>query len=105
MRMSGKDATEAFEGAGWAVREDPSGGIVGEAGRYSIRPDEKLLGSETVFELLDGELNMKVYARKVPTPERAGALLEEYGVPAEVSDITPGKVPMVPPETEGGSHA
>jgi hypothetical protein len=43
---------------------------------------------------------MKAYARKVPTPERAAALLREYGVPAEVSDVTPGKVPMVPPEAE-----
>ena len=33
---------------------------------------------------------MKAYARKVPTPERA----------AEISDVTPGKVPMVPPEAE-----
>jgi hypothetical protein len=45
---------------------------------------------------------MKVYAREVPTPKRAEALLEEYGVPAEVSDVTPGKVPMVPPDAEGG---
>jgi hypothetical protein len=61
------------------------------------------LGDETVFELRDEELDMKVYARKVPPPERARALLEEYGVPAEVSDVTPGKVPMVPPEAETGS--
>jgi hypothetical protein len=100
--MSGGDAKEAIERAGWAIRGGPSGEVVGEAGRYAIRPDEKLLGDETVFELLDEELDMKLYARKVPTPERAEALLEEYGVPAEVSDVTPGKVPMVPPDAEGG---
>ena len=27
-------------------------------------------------------------------------LIEEYGAPAEISDVTPGKVPMVPPGTE-----
>jgi hypothetical protein len=42
---------------------------------------------------------MKVYARKVPSPGRA-ELIEEYGAPAELSDVTPGKVPMVPPEAE-----
>ena len=58
------------------------------------------MGEETVFELRDEELNMKAYARKVPTPERAAVLLREYGVPGEISDVTPGKVPMVPPEAE-----
>jgi hypothetical protein len=101
--MTGREATEAFERAGWQIREGSSGEVVGRAGRYAIRLDEKLLGDETVFELLDEELNMKTYARKVQTPERAMALLEEYGVPAEVSDVTPGKVPMVPPEAEEGS--
>jgi hypothetical protein len=101
--MSDGTTTGAFERAGWAIREGSSEEeVVGEAGRYAIRPDEKLLGDETVFELLDEELNMKVYAREVPTPKRAEALLEEYGVPAEVSDVTPGKVPMVPPDAEGG---
>jgi hypothetical protein len=100
--MSGRDAKEAIERAGWAIRGGPSEEVVGEAGRYAIRPDEKLFGDETVFELLDKEHNMKAYAREVPTPERAEALLEEYGVPAEVSDVTPGKVPMVPPEAEEG---
>ena len=100
--MTGRESAEAFERAGWATREGPSGEIVGASGRYSIRPDEKLLGSETVFELLDENLNMKVYARGVPTPERARALLDEYGVPAEISDVTPGKVPMAPPGVEGG---
>jgi hypothetical protein len=46
---------------------------------------------------------MKAYARRVPTPERAAALLNEYGVPAGMSELTPGKVPMVPPEAEAGS--
>jgi hypothetical protein len=100
--MTGGEAKAAFEGAGWAVREDPSGEVVGEAGGYAIRVDEKLLGTETVFELLDEELNMKAYTRRVPTPERTEALLDEYGVPAEVSDVTPGKVPMVPPGAERG---
>ena len=53
-----------------------------------------------MYELRDEELNMKVYARKVPSPGRAAELIEEYGAPAEISDVTPGKVPMVPPETE-----
>jgi hypothetical protein len=100
--MTNQERVEVFEEAGWTIRESSTGEILGEAGRgkYAIRADEKLLGDETVFELLDEELNMKAYARKVPTPERAATLLREYGVPAEVSDVTPGKVPMVPPEAE-----
>ena len=43
---------------------------------------------------------MKAYARRVPTPERTAELLDRYGVPAGISDVTPGKVPMVPPEAE-----
>ena len=101
--MTGREAAEAFEAAGWTIRgEHPPGdeGTAGEAGRYAIRTTEKLLGSETVYEIHDEELNMKVYTRKVPSPERAAALIEEYGAPAEISDATAGKVPMVPPETE-----
>ena len=100
--MTDQEPAEVFERAGWTIREDPSGEILGEAGRgrYAIGADERLLGDETVFELLDEELNMKAFARKVPTPERAATLLREYGVPAEISDVTPGKVPMVPPEAE-----
>jgi hypothetical protein len=71
--MTGGEATSAFEGAGWAIREVSSGEVVGQAGRYAIRSDKKLLRDETVFELLD-----------------------EYGVPAGISDVTPGKAPMVP---------
>ena len=91
---------EAFKKAGWTTREVSSGEIIGEAGRYAIRTDEKVLGDETVFELRDEELDMKAYARRVPTPERAAELLDEYGVPAGISEVTPGKVPMVPPEAE-----
>ncbi len=100
--MTNEKLAEALERIGWTVREDHSGETVGEAsrGKYAIRADERLLGGETIFELLDDELNMKTYARKVPTPERATTLLREYGVPAEMSDVTPGKVPMVPPEAE-----
>ena len=100
--MTNQNLVEAFERAGWTIREGLSGVIVGEAGRgrYAIRAAERLLGDETVFEMRDEELNMKAYARKVPTPERAATLLKEYGVPAEISDVTPGKVPMVPPEAE-----
>jgi hypothetical protein len=97
-------AAQSFEAAGWAIREKhPSSpeGAVGESGRYAIRTTEKLLGTQTVFELHDKELNMKVYAREVPSPRRAAELIEEYGAPAEISDMTPGKVPMVPPGTEG----
>jgi hypothetical protein len=96
-------AAQSFEAAGWAIREHPSGeeGTVGEAGRYAIRTTQKLLGTQTVFELHDEELNMKVYTREVPSPRRAAELIEEYGAPAEISDMTPGKVPMVPPGTEG----
>jgi len=36
----------------------------------------------------------------VPTPEQAAELLDRYGVPAGISDVTPGKVSMVPPEAE-----
>jgi hypothetical protein len=96
-------AAQSFEAAGWAIRKKhPLGeeGAVGEAGRYAIRTTEKILGTETVYELHDEELNMKVYARKVPSPGRAVELIEEYGAPAELSDVTPGKVPMVPPEAE-----
>ena len=103
--MSDEEAIRAFEGAGWTVGEGSSSAetpVVGESGRYSVRPDEKLLGDETVFELRDGELGMKAYARRVPTPERAAELLERYGVPEEISDVTPGKVPMVPPGAELG---
>ena len=101
--MTDREAVQSFEAAGWAIRERPSPGeegTVGEAGRYAIRTTEKLVGDETVYELRDEELNMKVYARKVPSPGRAAELIEEYGSPAELSDVTPGKVPMVPPETE-----
>jgi hypothetical protein len=99
----GEKAAQSFEAAGWAIRGKHAPGeerAVGEAGRYVIRTTEKILGTETVYELQDEELNMKVYARKVPSPGRAAELLEEYGAPAEISDVTPGKVPMVPPETE-----
>jgi hypothetical protein len=98
-----EEAAQNFEAAGWSIQEKhPPGeeGVVGQAGRYVIRTTEKLVGDETVYELQDEELNMKVYARKVPSPERAAELIEEYGAPAEISDVTPGKVPMVPPETE-----
>jgi hypothetical protein len=93
-------AAQSFEAAGWAIRErhpPREEGAVGDAGRYAIRTTEKILGTETVYELHDEELNMKVYARKVPSPGRAAELIEEYGAPAEISDVTPGKVPMVPP--------
>jgi hypothetical protein len=96
-------AAQSFEAAGWAIREKHSlekEGAVGEACRYVIRTTEKILGTETVYELRDEELNMKVYAHKVPSPGRAAQLIEEYGAPAEISDVTPGKVPMVPPGTE-----
>ncbi len=100
--MTNQNPAEAFERAGWTIREGLSEEIVGEdgRGRYAICPAERLLGDETVFEMHDEELNMKAYARKVPTPERAAKLLREYGVPVEISDVTPGKVPMVPPEAE-----
>ena len=58
------------------------------------------MGNEIVFELCDEELDMKAYARRVPTPERAAELLEMYSVPTGMSEMTPGKVPMVPPEAE-----
>jgi hypothetical protein len=101
--MTDREAAQSFEAAGWAIRKKhPLGeeGAVGEAGRYAIWTTEKIMGTETVFELHDEELNMKVYARKVPSPRRAAELIEEYGVPAEFSDMTPGKVPMVPLGTE-----
>jgi hypothetical protein len=98
--MSDAEVREAFESAGWAIKEVSSGEVVGEGGRYAIRADEKVLGDETVFELRDEKLDMKAYARRVPTPQRAAELLDEYGVPAGMSDVTPGKVPMVPPEAE-----
>jgi hypothetical protein len=98
--MSDAEAKEAFERAGWAIRDVSSGELVGEAGRYVIRTDEKILGDETVFELRDEELDMKAYASRVPTPERAAELLDRYGVPEGISEVTPGKVPMVPPEAE-----
>ncbi len=100
--MTNQNPAEAFERVGWTIQEGLSGEIVGEAGRgrYVIRAAERLLGDETVFEMRDEELNMKAYVRKVPTPDRAATLLREYGVPAEISDVTPGKVPMVPPEAE-----
>ena len=100
--MTNQNPATAFERVGWTIQEGLSGEIFGEAGRgrYAIRAAERLLGDETVFEMRDEELNMKAYVRKVPTPERAAKLLREYGVPAEISDVTPGKVPMVPPEAE-----
>jgi hypothetical protein len=98
--MTDTEVKEAFESAGWTIREVSSGEFVGEAGRYAIRTDEEILGNETVFELRDEELEMKAYAHHVPTPERAAELLDRYGVPAGMSDVTPGKVPMVPPEAE-----
>ena len=98
--MSDAEMREAFERTGWAIREGSSGEFVGEAGRYAIRADEKILGDEIVFELRDGELDMKAYARRVPTPERAAELIDRYGVPAGMSEVTPGKVPMVPPGAE-----
>jgi hypothetical protein len=98
--MSDAEVREAFERAGWAIGDVTPGEFVGEAGRYAIRTDEKLLGDETVFELRDEELDMKAYSRRIPTPERTAELLERYGVPAGISDVTPGKVPMVPPEAE-----
>ena len=101
--MTSREVKETFENTGWAIREGSSGELVGKAGRYAIRIDEKVLGNETVFELRDEELDMKSYARRVPTPKRAADLLDRYGVPAEISEVTPGKVPMVPPEAEAGS--
>jgi hypothetical protein len=101
--MSDAGVKEAFERAGWAIREVSSGEFVGGAGRYAIRTDEEVVGDETVFELRDEQLDMKAYARRVPTPERAAELLDRYGVPAGISEVTPGKVPMVPPEAEAGS--
>ena len=98
--MTDAEVKEAFERAGWTIREVSSEELVGEADRYVIRTDEKVLGDETVFELRDEELEMKAYARRVSTPERAAELLDRYGVPAEISEVTPGKVPMVPPEVE-----
>ncbi|MGI8912152.1 MAG: hypothetical protein ACR2JR_16620 [Rubrobacteraceae bacterium] len=99
--MTGEGIAEVFERAGWEVQEEgDSAEVVGGAGRYEIRPDEKVLGHETVFELSDEKLSMKAYARKVPTPERAAELLDHYGVPSGMSDATPGKVPMVPPGAE-----
>jgi hypothetical protein len=98
--MTETEVKETFKRAGWAIREVSSGEFVGEAGRYAIRTDEEVLGDETVFELSDEELEMKAYARRVPTPERAAELLDSYGVPASMSEVTPGKVPMVPPEAE-----
>jgi hypothetical protein len=98
--MSDAEVKEAFERTGWAIRDVSPGEFVGEAGRYAIRTDEKVLGDETVFELRDKELDMKAYARRVPTPQRAADLLGRYGVPAGISEVTPGKVPMVPPEAE-----
>jgi hypothetical protein len=98
--MTDAEVKEAFERAGWAIRRVFSGEVVGEAGRYTIRTDEEVLGDDIVFELRDEELDMKAYARWVPTPERSADLLNEYGVPAGMSEVTPGKVPMVPPEAE-----
>ena len=99
--MAGEGIVGMFERAGWEVKEEgDSAEVVGVAGRYEIRPDEKVLGHETVFELRDEELSMKAYARKVPTPDWAAELLDRYGVPSGMSDATPGKVPMVPPGTE-----
>ena len=98
--MTDAEVKEALERAGWAIREGSAGKVVGEAGRYAIRADEELLGDETVFELRDEELDMKAYARRVPTPDRAAELLDRYGVPSGISDVTPGKVPMVPPGAE-----
>jgi hypothetical protein len=98
--MTDTEVKETFERAGWAIREVSSGEFVGEAGRYAIRTDEKVLGDETVFELRDEQLDMKAYARRVPTPERAAELLDRYGAPEGISEVTPGKVPMVPPEAE-----
>ena len=98
--MTDAEVKEAFERGGWTIRDISSGEVVGEAGRYAICADEELLGDETVFELRDEQLDMKAYARRVPTPERAAELLDRYGVPAGISEVTPGKVPMVPPEAE-----
>jgi hypothetical protein len=98
--MTDAQVTEAFERTGWTIREASSGELVGEAGRYAIRTDEKVLGNETVFELRDEELDMKAYARRVPSPERVAELLDRYGVPTGISEVTPGKVPMVPPGAE-----
>ena len=98
--MSDAEVKEAFESTGWVIRDVSSGELVGESGKYAIRTDEKVLGDETIFELRDEELDMKAYSRRVPTPERAAELLDRYGVPAGISEVTPGKVPMVPPEAE-----
>ena len=98
--MTGAEVKETFERAGWAIREVSSREVVGEFGRYTIRTDEKVLGNEIIFELCDEELDMKAYARRVPTPERAAELLEKYSGPTGMSEVTPGKVPMVPPEAE-----
>ena len=37
--MTDAEAKEAFERAGWMIREVSSGEFVGEAGRYAIRTD------------------------------------------------------------------
>ena len=41
---------------------------------------------------------MKANARRVPTPERTAELLDRYGVPPGISDVTPGKGAKAPPE-------
>ena len=80
--MTDVEVKEAFERAGWTIREVSSGELIGEADRYAIRTDEKVLGDETVFELRDEELDMKAYARRVPTPQRAADLPDISAAPA-----------------------
>ena len=43
--MTNQNPAEAFERAGWTIREGLSEEIVGEGGRgrYAIQPDERLL--------------------------------------------------------------
>jgi hypothetical protein len=105
--MTDGEAAEAFEAAGWSIRgKQPSGeeGVVGEAGRYAIRTTEKLLGSETVFELHDEELNMKVYAQG-PLPGTGGGV--DRGVRCPGGDLGhyPWQDPYGAPWGGGGSVA
>ena len=43
--MTDAEVKEAFERAGWTIREVSSEELVGEADRYAIRTDEEVLGT------------------------------------------------------------
>ena len=81
-----KEIVQSFTSGGWELDNSFSGWLVigFSSDNLSIvahKEGEAAAGEtdEIVFELLDHERNLTYWAKEVPTPQRAQALLEEHG--------------------------